>query len=287
MVYTINLLGPAPHQSPLGTFVSAFGTVVREDCDCYVDGQILFKVRKNQIPPVEQTTALEGFLKHAKKKNDNRGIAAGLLDTKRAKRADGNMNRGNPATSGIVGFYDKPPPHEKGRLKRHFGKVPYSVCRMTAFNKNFPEVFDRSLPFFQRIDSVYRDLAPEHHARQTVFSDRILKDVRVPGTSFTTITCNYNWQTACHVDSGDFPDGLGNLTVVGNDQYEGGYIGFPEWDIGVDVRSGDVIIMDVHRVHCNIPIVGEDPLRLSFVCYTRTNMVHCRTPFEDVFVSEY
>lgn len=286
MVLTIRLQGSS-RQSTLGTFVSAFGTVVKEDCDCYVDGQILFKFRKNQIPADEQKTALEGFLKHAKKKNDNRGTAAGLLDTNRAKRADGNMNRGNPATSGIAGFYDKPPPHEKGKLKRHFGKVPYSVCRLTAFNKNFPEVFDRSLPFFQRIDSVYRALAPEHHSRQATFSNRILADVRVPGTTFTTITCNYNWQTACHVDKGDFPDGLGNLTVVGNDQYEGGYIGFPEWDIGVDVRSGDVIIMDVHRVHCNTPIVGADALRLSFVCYTRTNMVHCRTPFEDVFVSEY
>ena len=176
MVLTIRLQG-SPRQSTLGTFVSTFGTVVKEDCDCYVDGQILFKFRKNQIPADEQKTALEGFLKHAKKKNDNRGTAAGLLDTNRAKRQDGNMNRGNTATSGIAGFYDKPPPHEKGKLKRHFGKVPYSVCRLTAFNKNFPEVFDRSLPFFQRIDSVYRSLAPEHHSRQATFSDRILSEL--------------------------------------------------------------------------------------------------------------
>ena len=87
------------------------------------------------------------------------------------------------------------------------------------------------------------------------------------------MTCNYNWRTACHTDSGDFKEGLSNLTVISPEGHTGGIIGFPKYDIGVDVQSRDVLLMNSHEVHCNTPITSGE--RLSFVCYLRENMYKC------------
>jgi hypothetical protein len=42
----------------------------------------------------------------------------------------------------------------------------------------------------------------------------------------------------------------------------------------VDVRTNDIIFMDVHYAHGNLPIELEtkDAKRLSIVCYLRTNI---------------
>ena len=85
-------------------------------------------------------------------------------------------------------------------------------------------------------------------------------------------------------------------------EYSGGYTLFPQYGIGVDVRTGDFLAMDVHQWHCNtelyetkeqaaynksLPdIYKDDPeigtqgsnkpyTRISFVCYFRENLRHC------------
>jgi len=70
---------------------------------------------------------------------------------------------------------------------------------------------------------------------------------------------------------------------VGTDDYDGGYLGFPVWDIGVDLRATDVIIADVHQPHCNTPMINKGPksVRLSFVCYLRTDMAKCTEHYKD------
>ena len=272
----------------LGTFVTKFSKVIKEDCDCYVNGKILFRFRKNVIPQSQADIALKNFLKHAKKPNDNRGIAAGVFEDGKAKHMEGKFSRGNTATSGIVGFFDKPVPQHKSELKKHFGKVPGHVCRTTAFNNKNPKLFEEAIPFFKTIDSLYKKLSPKHYKSQLDFSKTVRSDFMIKDTVFTTVTTNYNWQTAIHTDRGDYGEGLGNLTVVGNDDYDGGYFGFPEWDIGVDLRSRDVIIADVHQPHCNAPITNKKPtsIRLSFVCYLRTDMAKCEIPYKDgIYVS--
>ena len=272
-----------------GTFVESFKTIIREDCDCYADGKILFKFRKNVITQKDSQIAMKNFLKHAKKPNDNRGVAAGIDENGKAKKKVGNFSRGNICNSGIIGFFDKPSPQQKSELKKAFGKVPAIVCRNTSYNKNYPTLFEEAQPFFKSINKLYEKVCLPFYKKQLEYSKQIRPQFLISDTVFTTVTCNYNWQTAIHTDKGDFVDGLGNITVVGTDDYEGGYTGFPEWDIGIDVRSGDIAIMDVHQPHCNTPMINKQPgsTRLSFVCYLRTDMVKGEIPYKDeMYVSK-
>ena len=48
----------------------------------------------------------------------------------------------------------------------------------------------------------------------------------------------------------------------------------PQYGIGFNVRSGDILFMDVHEWHGNLPIKLKQPdaVRVSVVCYLRTNI---------------
>jgi hypothetical protein len=65
------------------------------------------------------------------------------------------------------------------------------------------------------------------------------------------------------------------LVVLEKGKYNGGYTGFPQYGVAVDVRSGDFLAMDVHQLHGNEPIepVTEDAERLSIVSYMREGIV--------------
>ena len=85
---------------------------------------------------------------------------------------------------------------------------------------------------------------------------------------------NKNFQTGIHKDAGDFKDGFGNLTVLQNGDYEGAYTVFPQYGVGIDVREGDFLAMDVHEYHANTSIILKDDksARISFVCYLRNSI---------------
>ena len=61
------------------------------------------------------------------------------------------------------------------------------------------------------------------------------------------------------------------MVVIEKGKYTGGETCMPQYGIGVDVRTGDVLYMNVHEWHGNLPIKKETPetQRLSVVCYLR------------------
>ena len=257
----------------LGTFVDSFETIITGDhTQLDENGDILFIFKKNAIPQNLADLAWNTFYKVANQKNDNRGLAAGLLPNGNAKQADKyGVTRGNVCRSNIVGFFDKPIIQDK---KLFPGK---SVCRLTAYNHKNPELFEKTIPFFQCINQVYKENAPVKWHAQYDRSRENHPELLINDTVFSTVTCNYNWRTACHVDNGDFINGLGNLTVVGRPgapPHTGGIIGFPKYNMGVDVQPRDVLLMNVHQVHGNTEITSGD--RLSFVCYLRNGMHKCK-----------
>ena len=70
---------------------------------------------------------------------------------------------------------------------------------------------------------------------------------------------------------------MGNLIVVG-DGWRGGWLGFPQWDVAIEVKAGDFLLMDVHQWHCNTELELDDPkksFRMSFVLYLRDAMTGC------------
>ena len=47
----------------------------------------------------------------------------------------------------------------------------------------------------------------------------------------------------------------------------------PQYGIGVDVREGDILFMDVHQYHGNLPFkLSPGTIRMSIVCYLRKNV---------------
>jgi hypothetical protein len=99
----------------------------------------------------------------------------------------------------------------------------------------------------------------------------------VPETPFTTITVNKTFRTAAHYDAGDLTSGLSNLLVLSNNgNYTGGYLIAPEYRVAVNVRPGDLLLINNHEVmHGNTPIVlgDEEAERISLVCYFREKML--------------
>jgi predicted 2-oxoglutarate/Fe(II)-dependent dioxygenase YbiX len=49
--------------------------------------------------------------------------------------------------------------------------------------------------------------------------------------------------------------------------YEGGYLAFPQWGIGIDLPDNSVCIADSKSLHCVTPIRGSGK-RYTTVCYT-------------------
>jgi len=243
---------------------------IRENTDCYYKDEtgrekLLFKFRKNVIPEKLAVLARNIFQNYAKKVNNQRSVASG---GRRICDKNGITYSSEICRSSIAGYYDKP----NMRMKKEFPSD--TICRETSFTKKYKNEWE----FFQHVSNYYKHLAPEYYKKQLNAINKLPAEYKIKDTVFTTITINYNWRTACHKDSGDFEDGMGNLTIIGDDSYEGGYLYFPEFGVSVDVRPNDIIIMDVHQYHCNTPLKANDKnARISFVCYLRKNMLKCNT----------
>lgn len=175
--------------------------------------------------------------------------------------------------SGIAGFYGRYP------------RIPYG--RPTAYTDHNREKFELCYPFARKLEKEFARLLPERHAKQKAFADRLDNRFLIGGdTTFTTITVNTttnerNARMACHRDAGSLNEGFSNLTVIsdGKRNWSGGYLVAPEVRVAVNVRPGDLLLIDNMRViHGNTPIEPpekgkpEDLLRMSLVFYFREDM---------------
>uniref|UniRef100_A0A6C0BSA1 2OGFeDO JBP1/TET oxygenase domain-containing protein n=1 Tax=viral metagenome TaxID=1070528 RepID=A0A6C0BSA1_9ZZZZ len=199
------------------------------------------------------------------------------------------MKVNNQVASNPIGYYEE---------SKNFAKLP---CRLTHFTRTNYDKYNNGLKFIQRIDKLFERLIPDAHSKQLERANK-RPHLKIPKTSFSTITINRNFRTALHKDAGDFRDGFGNLTVIERGKYHGGYTVFPQYGIGINLRNNDFCAMDVHQWHSNTPIyeteedkkyndtlepdyndnpeVGTEGLykkytRLSFVCYLREKIVNC------------
>jgi hypothetical protein len=237
---------------------------------------------------------IENLKKAAMKNHDNRGASAGVLDKNKLPTYANEQSQfnsadvskfyihgyksketgkyvkvsfGNIASSNIIGYFDK--------QDRNIGadKAP---CRTTVFTAREVEKWDNVIPLLKSIDKQFKRLIPKKHKIQY---DRAHEtNYVIDDTAFSTVTINYNWQTALHKDAGDLKEGFGNLVIIeGDGKYDGGCTGFPQYGVAVDVRTGDFLGMDVHEWHANTKIIPKtkDYTRLSLVSYLRKNMIKC------------
>lgn len=236
-------------------------TIIDHDADVFTtDGRLLLRFRKGVLNKSHADAFYENIIDFANKETSNRGIASGSK-----KRSAGS----NPKIkSNIFGYFDGWSPRQKMIFTQKGHKIPIAI-RECTFNRDNPEKYQKTIPLIEDIDAQYKKLAPEYYEKQLKKANQT--HFRISKTSFTTVTTNVNWQSTLHTDKGDDPEGFGNLAVLERGKYEGGETCFLQYGIGVDVRMGDVLFMDVHQYHANLPILlkEKDATRLSIVCYLR------------------
>jgi hypothetical protein len=248
------------------TFVnpSQIQLIIEHDADVYdANGDLLLKFRKNKLTQSNIDAFYDNVIDFAKTPSTNRGSTSG---SKLKNIAD------NPKImTNILGYMDTFSPKQKFMMKTQGKHIKLRV-RETRFNMDYPTEFNKAKSLIQEIDKYYKQYAPEYYKKQKHKADQT--NFKIDDTSFTTITTNLNFRTSIHKDKGDDAEGFGNLTVIQRGNYTGGETCFPQYGVGVDVREGDVLFMNVHKWHGNLPMKFEnkDALRLSIVCYLRVNV---------------
>jgi hypothetical protein len=164
-------------------------------------------------------------------------------------------------------------------MKRKGIASPMTI-RESRFIIDYPDKWSKAQPLIRDIDKKYKSLIPAHYKKQMAKSRKM--KFKIKGTSFTTVTTNVNVHTKIHKDKGDDEEGFGNLAVIENGEYSGGETCLPQYGVGFDVRSGDVLFMDVHEWHGNLPMKEITPgaIRLSIVCYLRTRIYDQEKKFD-------
>ena len=248
--------------------------LIEEDADVYdhASGHLLAKFRKHVLPLETLKTGVDNF-KGSIELTEGRGSASGYAGPR--VRKDGslaNTTVGNKVYSGNVGYMDP--------------SAMILFCRKTAFAAEHFKEFQAGIPFVKAIDKLYAELAPEHYARQLNISRGTNRNYRIEDTSFTTVTVNKNFQTAVHKDTGDFPEGFGNLIAYREGNWSGCFFTLVQYGIGFDLQNTDVLFVDVHQWHANTPFENFDEskgdLRISFVLYYREYLYLCKSPSEEL-----
>lgn len=235
--------------------------IIDEDADVYdKEGRLLIRFRKNKLSKKKIDEFYENIIDFANKDTSNRGSATG---SSKKNVADNPKIKTN-----IFGFFDRFSPKQKA-LQKKKGKRMALEVRECKFNMDYPDKYKKTLPLIREIDEYYKKLVPKEYVLQRKKANQT--HFKIIGTSFTTVTTNVNFQTTIHTDKGDDPEGFGNLTVIERGSYTGGETCLPQYGIGVNARTGDVLFMDVHQPHGNLPIKtkSKDTVRLSIVCYLR------------------
>ena len=294
--------------------------VFDEDVDVYgvLDGKktLLARFRKHVIPNDLIKIGWEAYYQTAAASR-NRGAAAGPIKVdsnywKKRKPTDINkwsarymqdgklskMRVNNNVFSSVLGYFEQTP----------FMGLP---CRLTSYTQKYFHQYKHGIPFIQAIDKTFKRLIPDRHRKQLAAASE-KKAYQVADTAFSSITINRNFQTALHMDDGDFREGYGNLSVIERGKYSGGATLFPRFGIGFNVRTGDFLAMDVHEWHCNTELYesaadkafnkklpkihnddvntgtlgGDKPFtRISFVCYLREKLRGCNTTSTKAYYS--
>ena len=246
------------------TFIkpSDIDTILRDDATVYTeDGKLLLLFRKKKLTGGQEFyDVIADYMK--KHPSTNRGTASGSTT---------KNTRENPKVqTTITGYFDRWSPKQKFLFKKKGIPTPLEV-RETAFLADHPDEFAKMVPFIEQIDRLYKKYLPEYYQKQ--YKKAKETHFKISDTSFTSTTINLNFTTTIHKDKGDDDEGYGNLCTIQRGNYTGAETCFPQYGIGVDVREGDILLMDVHQWHANLPIKLEKGAeRMSVVCYLRKKL---------------
>ena len=173
----------------------------------------------------------------------------------------------NPAHSNLVGYYEKPLVNFKKTIKTQ------PRCRQTQFSARHKELYSNIIPYLERVSGKMREAVPHHFRKQNKFIEKHRE--RIGQSVFSTITINKNFRTAIHIDKGDFKDGIGTITTAGD--FSGGEFCLVDYKVAIDVKPNDLLFVNVHTHHGNLPFEGT---RYSMVSYVRENIKKCGLKYD-------
>jgi hypothetical protein len=206
----------------------------------------------------------------------NRGDASG------SKRIRSNQTRSYPVPvpSAVIGASDPQGQHR--------------YCRLTSWTgANLPR-WEMLQPLLRVIAEHFYEQVPERYAAQLGVVNRTDPAWVVPGTPFSTVTVNNSYPTGTHKDAGDLDEGFSTIAVLRRGGYTGGRLVFPQHRLAVDLKHGDLILMDAHEWHgntlmhcaCHHKMNGYCEActaeRISLVAYYRTRLAQCGTPAQEL-----
>jgi hypothetical protein len=108
----------------------------------------------------------------------------------------------NPVASGIAGYF----------YRDHEAQKPFGHA--TRFTAEQPKQFERAVPSIRRLNELYKATCPEQWQAQAAAIENIDPAFLIPGTVFSTLTVNWNYQAGMHRDSGNLGVGFSCLVAL-------------------------------------------------------------------------
>jgi hypothetical protein len=163
--------------------------------------------------------------------------------------------------SDMLGYFDKT------------AREPF--CRQTAWSLKRRDIFEISKSFVHEVDYVFKSELNDYWRDQHDFMRHVSQNFKYPHTTFSTVTVNLNLACRYHRDSGDFRGGMGNLVVLELGNERSGILVMPRVRKAFIVRPTDVLLMNVHDLHGNLPLTFGGT-RLTAVLYARERIHECK-----------
>jgi hypothetical protein len=250
------------------------------DCNVYrPDGAPLCALRTKAIPEHIDAQARPALKLLRKYTSDNRGKYAGGRRVRNIKR-DGTVSRTTRVAgddgkllqvpSSIVGYFDR--------------SIRHPFCRPSAFVTKEPEAWGNILPLAQHVSACMRQDFTARWSLQLGRAQHTDPAYVIPHTPFTTLTVNNTVIGTIHQDAGDFKDGIGALTYHREGTYRGGWLVFPQYQVGIECGDRDLVYFNPHDWHAVMPMwdASPDAERISVVYYYRTKMTECLPPLQEL-----
>ena len=136
-------------------------------------------------------------------------------------------------------------------------------------NVSNPKTWEKLEPLCRDVEIAFNRVAPEIYNRQRRFAEEYIAPEHRHGM-VTTISANrysamQSRAMGVHSDGKDVE--YTTMSCHRQGDYEGAYLSFPRWGVGIDLPDGSVCIADSKSLHCVTPISGSGQ-RFTTVCYT-------------------
>lgn len=134
-------------------------------------------------------------------------------------------------------------------------------------NYNFNKI-NHIEPYLNKISQKVAENSNYHY---TKFKEFLINKNPIGKSIFNKITITKNLEKSINIDEGDYQELIGVVSCMGN--FEGGDICLPNYKIQINLKPTDLLLININRHYCNLPITKGN--RLQFISYFNENINEC------------